>query len=120
MAKSIRIVKNTLAANLSTLEPRLKFAVDQVMQYFATRAASDMRSGARWMDQTGNARQGLSAQVISTPTSSALILYHSVPYGVWLEIRWSGRYAIIGPTMNSIAPQLAAMLSQALVRLGAA
>lgn len=119
MAKSLRIDKNTIGPGLEDLRPRIKLAVDGVMQYWASKAVSDMRSRAKWDDQTGNARQGLGAQVVSTPAQTVLILYHSVPYGVWLEIRWSGKYAVIGPTMNNIAPQVAAMLSQALVRLQA-
>jgi hypothetical protein len=30
---------------------------------------------------------------------STIIIAHGVPYGIWLEVRFSGRYAIIGPTL---------------------
>ena len=45
-----------------------------------------------------------------------LTVYHTMPYGLWLEVRWSGRYAIIGPTMVDIAPQLAIAVAEAVNR----
>jgi hypothetical protein len=45
--------------------------------------------------------------------SHELILLHSMPYGIWLEVRWSGRYAIIGPTMFTVAQELAIAVATA-------
>jgi len=44
------------------------------------------------------------------------VVYHTMPYGLWLEVRWSGRYAIIGPTMLHIAPQLALVTAESVKR----
>jgi hypothetical protein len=58
-----------------------------------------MRQNAPWTDQTGNARNGLFAEAKHDwGRTHAIVLYHSVPYGIWLEVRHQGRYAIILPT----------------------
>lgn len=59
-------------------------------------AESWMRTNASWTDQTTNARNGLIAMSAHKPgLSHELILAHTVPYGIWLEVRFAGRYAII-------------------------
>ena len=71
--------------------------------YQAPIATRDMRRNATWKDRTGNARNGLMAKAFHDKgrRSVLLVLFHRVPYGVWLEVRWSGRYAIIGPTLRT-------------------
>ena len=59
------------------------------------------------------------ASVFESDEEIALVLYHRVTYGIWLEIRWSGRYAIIGPTMAEVAPQLAQQIATVMLRLKA-
>jgi len=81
------------------------------------RAESYARQNAPWTDRTGNARNGLRVAHEKTPmVVHRLITYHSMPYGIWLEVRWSGRYAIIGPTMVAIAPQLAIVVAESIRR----
>jgi hypothetical protein len=45
-----------------------------------------------------------------------LTIYGTMPYTFWLEVKWSGKYAIIGPTMLNIAPQMAADIAAAVSR----
>jgi hypothetical protein len=104
-------------ANIEALMPSIKDAVFQLFTYWSQKGASEMRSNARWTDRTGNARQGLSASVFDSEDEIALVFFHRVTYGIWLEIRWSGRYAIIGPTMASIAPQLAQQVATVMLKL---
>jgi hypothetical protein len=35
-----------------------------------------------------------------------IVLFHTVPYGVYLEASNSGAYAIIGPTIEVMGPQV--------------
>jgi hypothetical protein len=65
-----------------------------------------MRSGAPWQDQTGAARSGLDSQVEVDGDSVRIIAFHRVPYGVYLETRWSGRYQIIRPVLQEYAPKV--------------
>ena len=119
---SLEWEKDTLRPKLDKFDERAKKAINQVFAYWGVRASSEMRQNARWVDRTGNARAGL--VVIGTGSGSdarfgegrfVLHFIHSMPYGVWLEVRWSGRYAVIGPTMASVAPKLASMVAQAVL-----
>ena len=76
-----------------------------------------MRANAPWHDNTGNARAGLMTKHEKEPmVEHRLILYHTVNYGVWLEVRFSGRYAIIGPTMVQTAQELSINIANAIHR----
>lgn len=108
---------DTLTPSLKQLLPRVDAGVDLAFDAMEPVATSYARSNARWTDETGNARNGLFATHLSEPmVLHQLIVYHTMPYGVWLEVRWSGRYAIIGPTMVHIAPILAANVAAAVNR----
>lgn len=108
---------DSLTPNLKALLPRVDAAVDIVFDYFEAQASSYARENAPWVDRTGNARNGLAAKHVATPmVEHVLVIYHTMPYGIWLEVRWSGRYAIIGPTMVHIAPLLATTLASAVSR----
>lgn len=63
-----------------------------------------MKMNAPWQDQTGNARNGLFARPYREGDEVGIDLGHSVDYGIWLEVRWSGRYAIINPTIDAMGP----------------
>jgi hypothetical protein len=114
---SLKITKDTLTLNLADFNERAEKAIAEIFKYWAVRASSEMRVGARWTDRTGNARAALYAVSSSNNDHFVLNFIHGMPYGVWLEIRWSGRYAIIGPTMAAVAPRLAAMVGQAILDL---
>ena len=92
--------------------PRIKRAMVAAANRTAPQAESYMRSNAPWTDRTGNARNGLRAQVVVDTNSVAIVLHHSVPYGIWLEVRWSGRYAIIEPTIQQYAPKFVDMVAR--------
>jgi hypothetical protein len=97
---------DTLTPGLKKFPDALDRAVAQTMDYFAPRVEGYARQNAPWHDQTGNARSGLRATTEHAGNQHTLILFHSVPYGIWLEVRWNGRYAIIGPTIDAQGPQL--------------
>jgi hypothetical protein len=98
---------DTLTPNMKRLLPYIDAGVSLAFDVMEPRAESHMRQNAPWTDRTGNARNGLMAKHEFTPmVKHELILYHTMPYGFWLEVRWSGRYAIIGPTMLEIGPEL--------------
>lgn len=109
---------NPIPANLTRMTAQLHGAIAATMEYFATQAEGYAKSNAPWTDQTGNARQGLSARAFSEPTKHVLVVFHTMPYGVWLEVRWSGRYAIILPTINHTGPQIMAAVRGILGRFG--
>lgn len=118
MAKSKSIFKfDNLSPRLKMLMPKLDAAVNEIFDYAALQAESDMRTRASWQDRTGNARAGLMAEHESIPmVRHTLILYHSMPYGIYLEVRWSGKYAVIGPVMLSTSDRLNELLALAFAK----
>lgn len=106
---------DTLTPNLKALLPRVDAAVDLVFDRYEAIAETYARTNAPWHDNTGNARAGLFAEHDATPmVVHTLTVYGTVSYTFWLEVRWSGKYAIIGPTLLHIAPELAADLASAI------
>lgn len=111
------ILSDTLRPGIADLMPRIDAAVGLAFDAMEPIATSYARSHAQWVDRTGNARNGLMAKHISTPLQShALVVFHTMPYGFFLEVRWSGRYAIIGPTIQASAPELSRMIVAAVNR----
>lgn len=104
---SFVLTVNTLAPNLKALEPAIDAGVDLAFDSMVPVAESHMRTNAPWNDRTGNARGGLRAiHESQSRVSHSLILFHTMPYGVFLEVRWSGRYAIIAPSVKELGPDL--------------
>jgi len=78
----------------------LMVAVDiaQLMQ-------SSAQANARWTDRTGNARQGLTGVAEIDGSTIVITLFHTMSYGIWLEIANAGRYAIIMETIYAFFQQ---------------
>ena len=105
----------TLFKNLADLSDDIDAKLWRAVQHHAARAEGNARRGAKWTDQTGNARQGLRATAFRVPKETyGFTLSHSVPYGVYLETRWSGKFGIIRDTLNSEGPELMATIKQAI------
>lgn len=117
---SIKVDVSDLIDGLDDLDENAIAAIEFTLDYWATRAMSQMKAGARWTDRTSNARNGLMAKRFNEADGASLVLWHSMPYGIWLEVRWSGRYAIIGPTLNDIAPKVLQMAGEAVMKMRAA
>lgn len=103
MSKTFRL-EGDLQANLVALPQKQKMAIVAAAHYTAPLAESFMKSEASWTDRTGNARNGLRARVVASSNKVAIVMYHSVPYGVWLEVRWGGKYSVILPAMAATGP----------------
>jgi len=108
---------DTLTPALKRLLPVIDSGVDLAFDAVQPMAESYARENAPWTDRTSNARNGLFATHDKVPmVVHRLIVYHTMPYGLWLEVRWSGRYAIIGPTLFHTAPQLAVITAESVRR----
>jgi len=94
------MTSDTLTPNLKTFPLKVEAALDTAMYVHSLRTEGWMRDNAPWQDVTGNARNGLRARADTGGASKVIWVYHTVPYGIWLEVRWDGRFAIIAPTIS--------------------
>jgi hypothetical protein len=72
---------------------------------FATEVEQYAKDNAPWEDRSGEARNGLRALGEQRLTKYTITLFHTAEYGIWLEVRWDGRYAIIVPTIEAMGPE---------------
>lgn len=80
-----------------TYDRMLRFIVD----YHAAQGVTDMKTNAPWTDRTSAARNGLFTVTEHSPGHYTIIFSHTVHYGIWLEVKFSARDAIIMPTVKS-------------------
>lgn len=112
MGKSFEWDDGGLIKNLKAMDNKMDAFIFASISYHAQRAQSYARQNARWTDRTGNARNGLFGKAIRNKPSYALVVGGTVTYQPWLEVRWSGRYAIIVPTLRREGSALMNTLSK--------
>lgn len=83
----------------------------------APEVESYMKINAPWTDRTSNARNGLAARAYDENDEVGIVLFHQVDYGIWLETRFGGRYAIIDPTIEVMGPKVMARYNRLLERI---
>lgn len=105
------VTTDTLTKGIAQFKTKMEKRFEELLLKFAIDAVDYMKSNAPWQDQTGEARAGLDAEVYQDDHEMGVILFHTVDYGIWLEIRWSGRYAIIIPTVEQKGPDLLASMN---------
>jgi hypothetical protein len=104
-----------LLDRLADGDKKVNDAVMAVLERKAPDVEAHMKINAPWTDQTGNARSGLRAEAYDLgDEQKGIILYHQVPYGIWLEVKYSGKYAIINPTIEVMGPEVMAALESLL------
>jgi hypothetical protein len=116
----IIITRDTLTPNLKSFKPNMKGRIGLYMKGQSTRVQDYARRNAPWHDRTGNARNGLHADYIGDRDGDRHVIrvYHTVPYGIWLEIRWAGKYAIIWPTVQSEGARILAGMNKLIEKSG--
>jgi hypothetical protein len=99
MAKRLRIDISELQGNLDDFDRRANAAISRTFEFQRPKSEARMKTTATWTDRTGNARNGLFAAVKpdSALNNHELLLSHSVPYGIWLEVAHGSQYAIVIP-----------------------
>lgn len=108
-----------LRRGIATLSPKVDAYVHAVVEYSSHRVIRYAKENASWTDRTAAARSGLRTVVEWRPLKlHAIHLFHSVKYGIWLEIRFSGRYAIILPTIAIQGPATMRLLEKLFAKLG--
>lgn len=113
----ISITSDDLGPALKQAEGKMYAALAATMEMNKSKVQSAARQNAPWTDQTSNARNGLFADTYQDGTSRGIVLYHTMEYGPWLELRWSGRYATINPTVRQMGPLVLASVREVLRRV---
>ena len=103
---------DTLSGNVARLPTKVQRAVVGATEFGATKGQAYAKLRAPWTDRTSNARNGLKAFAIHEPGRSTIVVHHGVPYGIWLEVRFSGRYQIILPTLDYTGKVVMGLLGQ--------
>lgn len=106
-----------LQRNIDAYADKAQAAVMAIAQYIAQQAQDEMRRNAPWTDRSGVARSGLfslpheaAADMVSIYLSHKAA--HTVDYGIWLELANGGKYAIIMPTLEAVAPDVMRLLER--------
>lgn len=97
---------SNLSESLNTGARKMEKEIEAILSYYAPEIENWMKNNAPWRDDTGAARNGLAARFFSDRDGKGIILFHQVPYGIWLEVRFSGRYAIISPALQEWGPRV--------------
>jgi hypothetical protein len=95
-----------LQKGIASFGARMEAGITALMEYNADHGEATMKSNAPWTDRTSNARNGLSARSYREGQTFGIVFFHQVPYGIYLETRWSGRFAVIMPTINIMGPDV--------------
>lgn len=106
-----------LASNLRKGPKKTQDAAMIIARRNAPVCENYMKTNAPWTDRTGNARNGLAARAYQEGDEVGIVLYHQVDYGIWLETRWSGKYAIIQPTIDEMGPRVMRDFNRLLERI---
>lgn len=106
-----------LLGNIKKGPERVSRAAWATAQSMAPEVESYMKLNAPWTDQTTNARNGLAARAYQEPNETGIVLFHQVSYGIFLETRWNGKYAIIDPTIEEMGPKVMARYERLLERI---
>lgn len=109
---------DTLTRGIAQFEIKMRDKIGEIAEEFAQELVDYARSHAPWEDRTGDARAGLSSLVeFGRGQNLVVSLFHTVEYGIWLEVRWSGRYAIIIPTVDRKGRDLLAKMKGIMDRI---
>lgn len=93
-----------LANNLDKWGEKVLQATKDAMKILGPMLVDSAQANAPWNDITGDARAGLATTVLLSDDSVSVTLYHSVYYGIFLEVCNGGKYRIIVPTIIEFGP----------------
>ena len=90
--------------NLRNYDQRYKATVRLALARQAEIITARLKAEHPWQNQTGAAEQGLRCGVLEDDNTFRVRAAHGVPYGIFLETKHQGRYAVLQPVMRSQWP----------------
>lgn len=112
MGMSGMFIRNSLTHGIAVASVEVPHHLEEEVLNVAVDALAYAQENAPWEDRTGDARAGLDVDVRWEGHSLVWEMWHGVDYGLYLETRWNGRYAIIMPTLEQFAPKIGRGLSE--------
>jgi hypothetical protein len=100
------LIKNSMMHGIAIAAVEVPHHLEEEVLHVATEALDYAQANAPWEDITGDARSGLDVDVRMEGEVIVWEMSHSVDYGLYLETRWNGKFAIIMPTLEMFAPQI--------------
>ena len=105
---------DTVTRNMGNYGDAVAGVAEEIVQHFAPLVEEYAKTNARWVDRTGNARQSLQGLYEIAEDAATLYITHRMEYGVWLETRYAGRYAILWEAIQVHLPEITNMLRRRL------
>lgn len=97
-------VADTISDNLKNAHSTANFYLSRTTEYYSLHAETYAKNKAPWTDRSGNARSGLGSTwtgaVTATNATFTIDIFHRMPYGFWLEVKYNGKWGIIDKTVN--------------------
>lgn len=94
--------------NLDRWYERKLAGIYAIAQHYASEGEATAKRDAKWQDRTAHARQRIRGKAFRNDTFIGFQIIHGVGYGVYLEKAYEGRYAVLKPTADKLAPQFVA------------
>lgn len=83
--------------------PAFRETIEQRLERFAGEISGEieawMKTNASWIDRTAQARATLFARHWKEGSTIVIHFAQFMDYGIWLEIRWLGKYSILKSTL---------------------
>lgn len=105
-------LRNSMLQGIALAEVEVPHHIEDEVLDTAIQALDYAQANAPWADRTGDARAGLDVDVRREGNVIVWEMFHNVDYGLYLETRWNGRYAIIMPTLEMFSAQIGRGLSE--------
>lgn len=109
-----KITRDTLRPRIKNFPQHANKTIANVFEEHRRLMQNDAKINAPWKDRTGDARRGLTATRRKEGNKHTLTLFHMVEYGIWLEVRFGGKNAIIEPTIDKFYPVVIRQIAQRL------
>lgn len=112
MGLSGMFIRNSMAHGIAVAAVEVPAHLEEEVLNTAIEALAYAQDNAPWADRTGDARNGLDVDVRKEGEVIVWEMSHSVDYGLYLEVKNNGEFAIIMPTLEMFAPQIGRGLSE--------
>ena len=103
--------------NIDSFAFRKKVGAAAIMSKGAMEAGSWAKVNAKWVDRSGLARIGLYGRSFVVGDNLFLVVGHKMYYGLFLELCFSGKYAILEKATRHVEKRLTRQLKAYMAKL---